>query len=91
MSYNRRVLIILLYCALFFGVNTTGYSGLYPSSSLSEYAVNTGRDETGKYQSSVPDNGNTSFGGISLLLGLLMLYYVKKLADTRFRSDNNLE
>ena len=75
---------IVLYCTLFFGVITTGYSHNYTSSNATAYAGAGGWIGSGERQAPGPFNGDASFGGISLLLGLILLYGVKKLADAHF-------
>ncbi len=86
---RKHLMIFILSCVLFSGVNTNCFSQDGPPPPPPPG----GGHGTGENQApGPPQGGNASAGGgIALLLGLCMLYGVKKLADARFDGINNAE
>lgn len=88
MKNKHHVILLLLYCTLYLGVNTNGYCNPISDSNSSAYSVEFKQVKQVSDQVAKPYTSETSFGGIALLLGLLALYGVKKLADATF---NNID
>jgi len=88
-TLRKDLFIFILSCVLFFGVNTSGFSQDGPPPPPPPGG---GHGTVENQAPGPPQGGNASAGGgIALLLGLCILYGVKKLADARFDSINNTE
>ncbi|PKP03182.1 MAG: hypothetical protein CVU14_02255 [Bacteroidetes bacterium HGW-Bacteroidetes-9] len=88
MKFRSKLLIFILSCTLFFGVNTNSFSQNGPPPPPPPG----GGHGSGENQAPGPQGGNASLGGgITLLLGLLALYGVKKLADVNFNDIDQIE
>lgn len=88
MKNKHNVILFLIYCMLYLGVYTNGDCKPIKDSYSSAYFVEMKQVELVNDQVTKPYTSETSFGGITLLLGLLALYGVKKLADAAF---NNID
>ncbi|MFH1121327.1 MAG: hypothetical protein V1775_16025 [Bacteroidota bacterium] len=88
MKLSNKILIFVLSCTLFLGVSTICFSQDGPPPPPPPG----GGHGTSENQAPGPQGGNASAeGAIALLLGLSILYGLKKLADARFDSINHSE